>query len=211
MKRALILFFLVTTFSCSSNSSDNETPKASTPVATPATDISNSSFLANWNIASNATEYELQVATETSFGNPTTISNLGGPSAVTQLDANTEYFYRVSASNSNQNPSGYSNVISVITLPDAPLAIAGSDITSTSFQANWEAVTGVTEYLLYVSKDNFTSSPPEYVSGYDGISVNGTTHVVSGLDSNSFYYFRVEAKADSRISEPSNSELIQTL
>lgn len=210
MKNLFYFFMILTIVGCSSDDSDSN-PTPSVPIATEATDISNSSFLANWNNASNATEYKLEVATETSFANPTIQTNLGGPTVVTQLNGNTQYFYRVSATNLNQNPSEYSNIISVITLPDAPVAIAGSDITQTSFQANWEAVTGVTEYVLYVSQDNFTSSPPEYVSGYDGITVNGTSHMVSGLDSNSFYYFRLESKVDPRISEPSNSEMIQTL
>lgn len=210
MKKLLYLLMVLTVIGCSKD--DDSNPTTGTPTATAATDVSSSTFLANWNSVSNATEYELQVATETSFANPVvTQTNLSGPTAVTQLNGNTEYFYRVSATNLNQNPSGYSNIISVITLPDAPVAIAGSDITQSSFQANWEAVTGVTEYVLYVSQDNFTSSPPEYVSGYDGITVNGTSHMVSGLDSNSFYYFRLESKVGTRISEPSNSEMIQTL
>jgi len=210
MKHLIYLVMILAIVSCS-NDDSNSTASPAVPVATEATNISNSSFLANWNSASNATEYRLQVATETSFANPTTQTNLGGPTAVTQLNGNTEYFYRVSATNLNQNPSGYSNIINVITLPNAPIALAGSDITEASFQANWETVTGVTEYLLYVSQDNFTSSPPQYVSGYDGIIVNSNSQMVSGLDSNSNYYFRLESKVDSRISEPSNSELIQTL
>ena len=212
MKNLIYFVMILSLIGWSNNDSDSyPTQLPPVPVATAAIDISNSFFLANWNSASNATEYKFQVATETSFLNPTTITNLGGPTIVIQLDQNTAYFYRVSATNLNQNPSAYSNIISVITLPNTPLAIARSNIKQSSFRANWEAVPGVTDYELYVSQNNFTSSPPEYVSGYDGIVVNGTSHMVSGLDRNSFYYFRLESKVDTRISEPSDSQMIETL
>ena len=210
MKLNYLTFCLVVLIGFSSCSKDDDTPSAGVPVATEATDITNSSFLANWNSSENATEYELQVATEVSFDNVTTKSNLGGPTVVEDLDGNTEYFYRVRATNLNENPSAFSNVISVITLPDAPVALAGSDITQNSFQANWDAVAGVTDYLLYVSKDNFTSNPPVYVNGYEGKNVTGTSHQVTGLDGLSFYYYRLESKVENRISAPSNSQMVQT-
>ena len=64
-----------------------------------------------------------------------------------------------------------------------PEALPGSDITTSSFQANWEAAEGATAYLLDVSPtSNFTS----YLPGYSGLNVgNTTTAIVSSelLDS----------------------------
>ena len=203
----ILSLLVIAAFGCKKE----ETPTAATPVATAASDISNNSFQANWNVAANATEYELQTATEVTFLNVTTQTNLGGPTVVSGLSGNTEYFYRVRATNLGQNPSSFSNTISTITLPDAPVASAATDIKKTSFQANWQSVTGVNDYLLYVSKDNFTSNPPEYITGYEGVVVTGTTHEVNGLEAGKFYYYRLESKVGTRISEPSNSEMVQTL
>lgn len=210
MKLDYLTFTLVVLLGLTSCSKNDDTASTGVPVATQATDITNSSFFANWNNSENATEYELEVSTKASFDNVTKKSNLGGPTIVSQLNSNTQYYYRVRATNLNKNPSAFSNVISLTTLPDAPIASSASNITQTSFQANWSAVTGVTDYVLYLSKDNFTSSPPVYVQGYGGKNVTGTSHQVTGLESNKFYYYRLEAKVGSRKSQPSNSQLVQT-
>ncbi|MDG1804396.1 hypothetical protein [Flavicella sp.] len=208
MKNIIYLLALTISIGCSKEDSN---PETETPTATEATDITNSTFFANWNSATNATEYELQTATESTFANPLIQSNLGASTSVTQLNSNTQYFYRVRATNLNQNPSGYSNTISVITLPDAPVATTGTNITQSGFQANWNAVAGVTDYTLYVSKNNFTSDPPVYIPGYDGINVSGSSHTVTGLEGLKIYYYRLESKVDNRVSETSNSILVETI
>lgn len=64
-----------------------------------------------------------------------------------------------------------------------------------SFTANWDApqianLQSVTNYLLDVSTNgNFSS----FVSGYNALLVNGTSHDVTGLLPNTTYYYRVRA------------------
>lgn len=74
------------------------------PVTTPATSITSSSFIANWNNVANATSYRLDVATDNEFNsfvagyNNLNVGNVNQYS-VDGLDSNTEYFYRVRAHN----------------------------------------------------------------------------------------------------------------
>jgi len=91
------------------------------PVATAATNMNVTSFNANWNVVSCATDYRIDVATDSAFtfimpaynnlntGNVTTYSVFG-------LNANTPYFYRVRAINTN-GASQNSNVIRVKRTP----------------------------------------------------------------------------------------------
>jgi len=73
----------------------------------------------------------------------------------------------------------------------APVALAGSVVASTSFTANWNAVTGATKYYLDVSIDPQFNS---YLSGYKNKDVgNVLTYNVTGLISGVTYYYRVRA------------------
>ncbi len=53
---------------------------------------------------------------------------------------------------------------------------------------------------------NYFNTTSSYVSGYNGLSVSGTSHVVSGLTSNTTYYYRV--RAVSNACKSSNSSVI---
>lgn len=75
--------------------------------------------------------------------------------------------------------------------PSAPVALAPTNVTSTSFKANWGNVTGAMGYQLDVS-DNSTFS--SFVSGYRNLDVgNVTSRNVTGLNWGRTYYYRVRA------------------
>ncbi|MFN3589623.1 MAG: LamG-like jellyroll fold domain-containing protein, partial [Spirosomataceae bacterium] len=73
-----------------------------------------------------------------------------------------------------------------------PATQAASSTTATGFTANWSApaVGTVTNYVLDVSTSSTFNS---FVSGYNGLVVNGTSQAVTGLSSNTTYYYRVRA------------------
>src|SRR5690606_29079061 len=61
---------------------------------------------------------------------------------------------------------------------------------SSSFTANWNSSTNATSYRLDVStKSDFTT----FVSGYNNLSVTGTSKNVTGLLAKTTYYYRVRA------------------
>jgi len=205
----ILLSFILTISACKK---EDETPTLVAPVAIDASDITNESFTAKWNTSSGATDYEMDVATDQDFANIVkALKFLGSSSTVVDgLEGNTEYFYRLRATLNGGSPSGNSNTINVYTLPDAPVATEATNITSDGFTSNWDGVDGITNYVLYISQDNFTSDPPIYVPGYDGAVVDGTTHSVTGLESGTIYYYAVRANADARVSVLSNSIVVET-
>lgn len=73
-----------------------------------------------------------------------------------------------------------------------PTATASTANTAVGFTANWTApaVGLVTNYLLDVSTSSAFAS---FVSGYNGLSVSGTSYAVTGLSGNTTYYYRVRA------------------
>jgi len=127
---------------------------------------------------SSVSAYGFEYSTTSNFSNGTGInvpsSNISGgafSAVLSGLEANTTFYVKAGAT--DNAGTVYATQQSFTTLQlDAPVATAATAITSGSFTANWDAVTGATGYRLDVStSSNFTSSNAtdlffsEYVEG----------------------------------------------
>src|SRR5205814_1814063 len=87
----------------------------------------------------------------------------------------------------NYHTSGTIKTASSYTLPQAPVALAASSISQSGFTANWNSVSGALSYALDLSTDNFAT----FVSGYNNLTVTGTTSIITGLSTGTAYKYRV--------------------
>ncbi len=89
-----------------------------------------------------------------------------------------------------------------------PMALAATNATTTTFVANWSAVSGATGYRLDVATDvSFTA----VVSGYNNVDVgNVTSSSVTGLTPNTTYYYRVRSVGPGGTSGNSNVITVAT-
>jgi RHS repeat-associated protein len=189
-------FYRVRAINATGSSQNSNTITATTytspPVALTATNITTGGFTANWSAAAGASSYLLEVSLNSGFFpllyayNNITVT---GTSKDILASPNTIYYYRIRAVNAT-GPSGSSNSISVLTFPSAPQAIPSTAVTSNSFIANWAAMPGITTYRLDVST---SSTFATFVTGYNNLSVTGTSRVVSGLTEQKTYYYRLRA------------------
>lgn len=107
--------------------------------------------------------------------------------ASSSLPAGSTIYFKAYATNSAG--AGYSAESSFITVPHAPAVSAASAITPYSFQANWSAATGATNYVLTVATDSGFTSP---VAGFSGLVLgNVTVASVTGLTPVTTYYYRL--------------------
>ena len=91
-----------------------------------------------------------------------------------------------------------------------PVGTAATSVSSTGFIANWTApAIGTVDngYKLDVSTSSTFAS---LVTGYNGLSVVGTSQAVTGLISNTTYYYRVRADKTSVTGQGGNSANITT-
>lgn len=137
-----------------------------------------------------------------------TISGISNSS----LSAGTTYYTFVFAYNNSGSNIDYRTTsplsASTITLTDAPATPTFSSITTTGFTVDWTVTTGASTYRLDVSTaSNFAS----YVSGYQDLTVNTNSQVVTGLAANTLYYVRVRAVNASGTSANSTSANSATL
>jgi hypothetical protein len=178
------------------------TPPPTAPLATSPSGVAFTSFVANWNAAAGATSYQLDVSDNdfTTFITGYNSKSVSGNSAIVSgLDANSTFKFRVRAMNAG-GTSGNSNVISVTTLPVAPVAVSATNISAAGFSANWNSVPGATGYQLDVSNDNFTT----FISGYNSKNVTGISETLSGLTSATSYQYRVRYVFTNGVSANSN-------
>jgi len=174
-------------------------PYPSSVIANSATNITSSSFTANWTSNAKATSYKLFVNGSEVYSGANTSFD------VTNLSFGTTPTYYVKTVNS-AGTSPNSNTISVTLNPSAPVATDGTNITTNSFTANWGSVTGATNYKLFVNGSevysgantsfnvtnlSFGSTPTYYVKAVNSagtspnsntISVTLTANTVTALD-----------------------------
>lgn len=92
--------------------------------------------------------------------------------------------------------------------PTPPVAIENTEITPTSFVAEWEEKEGADGYYLDVAEDiDFLT----IVAGYNNLDVGSVlTQLVSGLDVETEYFYRVRAYNEIGASENSNTITVET-
>jgi hypothetical protein len=174
------------------------------PLATPASSITASGLIANWQAVSGATSYAIDLSTDnfatfvTGYGNLNVGNSLN--KELTGLTSGTPYQYRIRANNAS-GTSGNSNIISALTIPSAPVVSTPSSVTENSFTVLWSESLGATKYFLDVSADNsFTALT------YSNIDVgNSGSYVVTGLNSATSLFVRMRAANISGISDNSSS------
>jgi hypothetical protein len=179
------------------------------PTVIAATDITTTTFTANWTAVDGATQYLLDVSTDdfttfvTGYSNKATVAI---SDALTGLTPNTTYKYRVRATSSS-GTSANSNVIAVTTYATAPAATAATAMTQAGFTANWNAVAGVTSYELDVSTDDFSTT----LTGYTALIVSATSKPVTALTTGTTYKYRVRSVNGTGSSINSNVVSISTI
>jgi hypothetical protein len=163
------------------------------PTANAATVVANSSFNANWTPVASATGYEVAVYAAGILVKTVSVTGQATvTAAITGLNSGTAYTYKVTAiadkiTYANSQPSADSPVVTTLGLP-TPTVGATTDITESSFTANWTSVPNATGYEVYIYQ-NTTLLKTVTVSSGTIFSSN-----ITGLLMGTTYSYKVLAK-----------------
>ena len=183
------------------------------PIVSAATEIMIVSFQANWAEATGATNYFLDAATDSGFGQylpgyENLAVGLATSYSVTGTTAGAQHYYRLRAANAS-GTSIDSATMAVTNANWAPGVLPATNITINSFWANWNETTGATTYILYVAPtNNFRTCVPGYSNLDVGLVV---TWPVSNLHSHTPYYYRLQAENSNGRSEYSSIQNVVTM
>jgi Domain of unknown function (DUF5011) len=147
-----------------------------------------------WNAATGAATYRVQMATDLSFATPLKDSTLAALSkSLSGLANGTKYYWRVDATNA-AGTSGWAtdSFTTIIATPGVPALLSPTDNApnvslSPSPTLQWAAVTGAATYRVQVST-NLSFAAPLKDSTLAALS-----KAISGLANGTKYYWRVDA------------------
>ncbi len=146
------------------------------------------SVLLDWNAASQATSYQVQIGT--SCGTGTTYSTSATSYTVTGLANNTTYYWRVRGSNGCGFGS-WTSCRTLTTTPATPGVAAlvspadGADCQDTSLTLDWNNVTNAVGYQVQIGTACGSGST---------YTTTSSQQAITGLASNTTYYWRVRAR-----------------
>ncbi|MDP1676629.1 MAG: putative collagen-binding domain-containing protein, partial [Bacteroidota bacterium] len=148
-----------------------------------------------WNVSQGATEYRLQIATDSTFAtivlNDSTLTDT--TRTVSSFQSFTKYYWRVGAKNiAGQSPfSTVWTYTTSITPPNAPLLSSPNDNATgqpVNIQFSWYSVSNATSYRLQLSQDSIFTNLI-----HDQNSITDTTLQISPLNNLSKYFWRVSS------------------
>jgi hypothetical protein len=177
--------------------SDQASVPAQVTLSSPANSSTNQSvpITFRWRTTSGATKYEFDLSTSSGFSTYITLDSTltDTQRIISGLNLNTTYYWRVRANNS-EGWGSFSSIWSLTTF-DVPsqvtLASPANAATSISVPTTlrWHPISGVTKYEFDLSTSASFSS---YVTLDSALT--DTQKVISGLNLNSIYYWRVRAQ-----------------
>jgi hypothetical protein len=183
------------------------------PVALDPTEITTSSFRANWDITNKATyaidTYYIDVSTDPTFATLASFvpgfnnTPVGGPyNNITGVFPFNIYYYRLRAHNSHGTSDNSNVVAAPIAVPTT--AIGATNITPTGFTARWDALTGATGYKIDIAR-LASFGPIVHTSVWDSAVGNVTSFTIAGLKPDTTYFYRVRTISGAGESANSNS------
>ena len=168
------------------------------PTTFAASSINTNSFTANWTGVSGASSYEINVrlASAPNYNNPIYSGSSNSTSIqIPSLQSGTSYKYQLRAycngiGWSDWSPSSTSTFTTTTSCgTPVPTTFTASNISTTSFVAQWAAIGGASNYEINVKRATDTNYNNVIFSG----STTSLSKLITGLQAATAYHFQVRA------------------
>ncbi len=185
-----------------------ETEGLAAPAIFSPVNNTSTSFEAQWGSVLGAESYLFYLATDAGF--TAFVEGYNGYElsdttyTVSSLEVGKQYFYKVKAKRGEAVSAAFSDIRNTFTSDLKAPTLLPPEVRSATNQkvfewtANWEAVSGADGYLLYVAQDTaFTQMLP----ALNGKAIIDNSYMVTGLEPFTTYYYRLQSKQDSVLSD----------
>jgi fibronectin type 3 domain-containing protein len=173
-----------------------------TPTGFAVVVLSQNSVRLSWNTVSNATGYKVYRAPGGSDDFAAITMTAGLTHTDTGLQVDTEYRYKVAATNANGEGVSSAIITVRLALPDTVTALTALPQSATSLRLSWAAVPGAVSYKVYYALSNGGT--------YTAVgTVTGTSFTHTGLTTATTYYYKVAAV--NAVGEGPQSEALSTI
>lgn len=189
------------------------------PKVLSASDIGPYSFAAVWNSVVNATGYLVSVFTEDLTKNPVEKTYLNGYQNKLVVDTFvnvsvskdlTKYYYQVQATNNNTLYTPISDSIFLTTTDGTPVVKPATSVDDFTFRANWLSSSYATGYYLDVFTIDSSRGDTIWVEGFKNQPVSKNSQILTELDDQTQYQYRVRGTNGKVISRSSSVAMITT-
>jgi hypothetical protein len=173
------------------------------PSLNPVVNITQVAASVSWGSVSGASSYRLDLLKDngSTFVSPyNNFEVIPSNLQLTGLAPGTSYQIRIRSNNVSGSSTNFASA-SFITIPSEPVAKEATLKTSTSFQANWDAASTASSYIVELSENAFLSIQKEKATAL-------TSSTFTGLELGKPYAYRVRAINASGISGNSNAIIV---
>jgi autotransporter-associated beta strand protein len=191
------------------------------PISTTPSTVGSKSFTASWGAVSGASSYKLDVSTDNGFSSFVGIYNdltvASTSQAITGLNYNTAYYFRVRAINTNNVASADSNISSITTktvatslvLVGAPsTANVGVNLTSFTVEARRNDATVDDAYTSSISITKASGSGT--ISGNSAVAASSGTVTFASIQFNAADTYTISA-TDGTLTSSASSDIVVSL
>lgn len=164
-------------------------------------------FTLSWSQAENATSYEVNLSTSSSFssfveGFDTSHSTTANSVIFSNLSGGTQYYFRIKPKNKDSE-GAYSTVDNITTLPNQVSNLRVTEVgCDDCIDLAWDTSSGVNGYKLYIALDSeYSNTITDY--NFKDISSGDNTHEVCNLSKGREYYIKIIGYNDCGEGSPS--------
>lgn len=159
-----------------------------------ANNVTANSALINWTVGANTQRLRVYYSEDNfTFLSSNYISDVNNVNTyqLNNLKEGKKYYVYIKSENQGYNAFSATIDFTTITLqPTKATLLAATDITDTSFKANWNIGANTTRVRLYWSEDNVTFITGNYITDVQNIK----SYVVDALKTGTLYYYKLRSE-----------------
>lgn len=181
-------------------------PVLTGPIANSAGNPVNVRLTWNPSLGGTVTGYDCEVDIDSNFSNPVSLQTYGASAVTSELDYNTQYFWRARGKNATSTSPWATSKFTTFFNQFTGMAPTNPDRTP-DLVLSWDSISGSDSYTVEISKDSSMTNPDVFIVPHpQPASAEGgkVRYNLNGLEFGASYYWRIMTEHSQDMSGWSN-------